>query len=108
MAFRTITAREAADRLATSPSDVVLLDCRQPEEWAIAKVAGSLDIPMREIPGRLPEIDRSRDVLVICHSGVRSLQVAMFLARQGFPRVASVEGGIDAWSATVDPSIPTY
>lgn len=108
MPFRTITAREAADLLAASPNDVLLLDCRQPEELAIAKVQGSLDIPMREIPGRLPEIDRARDVLVLCHSGVRSLQVAVFLARQGYPRVASIEGGIDAWSASVDPSIPTY
>jgi len=103
-----ISPREAADLLAASPADAVLLDCRQPEELALAKVPGSLDIPMREIPDRAAEFDRARDILVLCHHGVRSTQVAIYLSRLGFPRVASVEGGIAAWSADVDPSIPTY
>ena len=108
MGFRLISPRDAADLLRASPTDVLLLDCRQPEELALAKVPGSLDIPMREIPGRVAELDRARDVLVLCHHGVRSAQVALYLVRQGFPRVASIDGGIAAWSATVDPAIPTY
>jgi len=63
---------------------------------------------MREIPARAGEIPADREVIVLCHHGARSAQVAMYLLRNGFSRVRNLAGGIDAWSASVDSSIPRY
>jgi rhodanese-related sulfurtransferase len=62
---------------------------------------------MREIPARLGEIDPEKDVVAICHHGGRSAQVALFLEKHGY-RVHNLVGGVDAWSRTVDPAVPTY
>lgn len=86
-----------------------LLDVREHWERDIARVDGSIDIPMREIPSRIHELDSGRGVAVLCHSGIRSAAVASYLARAGgFPAVANVSGGIDAWSIDVDTGIPRY
>lgn len=85
-----------------------LLDVREPWEIEIASVAGSSRIPMGEIPARYGELDPDTPVAVLCHSGGRSGRVADFLSRQGFARVANIEGGIDAWSRDCDPAIPRY
>ena len=63
---------------------------------------------MREVPSRFEELERDRDVVAICHHGGRSLQVAMFLEKNGFARVHNLQGGVDAWSRTVDPAVPLY
>jgi rhodanese-related sulfurtransferase len=63
---------------------------------------------MGEIPARLQELDPGRPVACLCHHGARSMRVAMFLAQNGFSRVANVAGGIDAWSLQRDPSVPRY
>jgi rhodanese-related sulfurtransferase len=86
----------------------VLLDVREPWEHDAARIAGAQLVPMREVPARVAEIDGAREVVAICHHGGRSMQVAMFLEKQGFKRVHNLMGGIDAWSRTVDPSVPTY
>ena len=86
----------------------VLLDVREPWEYDKARIAGSQLVPMREVPARASEIDPDKEVVAICHHGGRSMQVAMFLEKQGFRRVHNLTGGIDAWSRTVDPSVPTY
>ena len=86
----------------------VLLDVREPWEYDKARIEGSQLLPMREVPARLAEIDEGSEVVAICHHGGRSLQVGMFLEKQGFKRVHNLKGGIDAWSRTVDPSVPTY
>ena len=90
----------------------LVLDVREPAEWALASVRVSgaelLQLPMHLIPPRLHELDPERPVAVLCHHGGRSMQVAMFLAQHGFERVANVAGGIDAWSLQVDPSLPRY
>ena len=85
-----------------------LLDVREPWERDIAHVAGSIDIPMGEVPDRLDEIDRSRPVAVLCHGGVRSARVATWLTQQGLTEVVNIAGGIDAWSITVDDTIARY
>lgn len=108
MPFTLVSAPTARDRLAASPDATVLLDVRQPEEVRIASVKGAVCIPMMEIPARLAELDRAKDILVLCHHGMRAQQVAEFLARSGYPKVSSVTGGISAWAQTVDPSIPQY
>jgi rhodanese-related sulfurtransferase len=86
----------------------MLLDVREPWEHERARIEGSRLVPMREVPARVAEIDDDKEVVAICHHGGRSMQVAMFLERQGFKRVHNLMGGIDAWSRTVDPSVPTY
>lgn len=108
MPYRSISPSEARDRLRDAPQDFVLIDCREPEEWALASVPGTLNLSMTAIPRRLAELDKTKEIAVLCHSGARSAQVAVFLSRMGFPRVANVAGGIDAWAETVDPSIPRY
>ncbi len=85
-----------------------MLDVREPWEHEAARIEGAQLVPMRELAGRLAEIDAEREVVAICHHGGRSMQVAMFLEKQGFKRVHNLVGGIDAWSRTVDPAVPTY
>ena len=102
-----IAPAEAARRLAAG-GDFVLIDVRSPAELAVAAVKGAVSLPMAEIPMRIREIDRAKDVAVLCHHGVRSAQVAAFLLNQGWTRVSSVAGGIDRWSTDVDPTIPRY
>jgi rhodanese-related sulfurtransferase len=86
----------------------VLLDVREPEEVAIARVAESTWIPMREIPERIGELDPSVPVAVICHHGQRSEYVAGFLAARGFAKAVNVDGGIDAYAARIEPSLARY
>ena len=86
----------------------VLLDVREPWEWQTARIEGARHIPMREVPARVGEIERDREVVALCHHGGRSQQVAMFLEKNGFAKVHNLVGGVDAWSRTVDPAVPLY
>jgi len=88
--------------------DLVLLDVREPRELDIAAVPGALHIRMSEVPARLGELDRDREIVVMCHSGVRSLAVARFLQQQGYARVANLAGGISRWGRELDPSMRRY
>ncbi|HYA71050.1 MAG TPA: rhodanese-like domain-containing protein [Thermoplasmata archaeon] len=97
-----------AQRLRAKPDSVVLLDVRESFERELASIDPSLHIPMGDVPARLEEIPRDRQVVVYCHSGARSLMVAGFLAENGFSKVANLSGGIDAWSVRVDPKVPRY
>ena len=85
-----------------------ILDVREPEEVAVAAFPHATHIPMGDIPSRLIELDPDRETIVVCHHGVRSAQVAMYLARMGFEHAVNLIGGIDAWSEEVDPSTPRY
>jgi rhodanese-related sulfurtransferase len=86
----------------------LMLDVREPWEWDTARITGATLIPMREVPARIGELDRSREVVAICHHGGRSQQVATFLEKNGFSKVHNLAGGVDAWSRTVDPAVPQY
>lgn len=90
----------------------LVLDVREPVELQVASVRPEgfelLHIPMNQIPARLAELDPARPVACLCHHGMRSLQVAMFLARNGFDEVANIAGGIDAWTVERDPQVPRY
>jgi len=87
---------------------VLILDVREPFEIALAPFPGATHIPMGDMPSRLTELDPDRETVVVCHHGVRSAQVAMYLAQMGFERVLNLAGGIDAWSEDADPSTPRY
>jgi adenylyltransferase/sulfurtransferase len=85
-----------------------LLDVREPFELELARIEGANLIPLGELPQRMEELDREQDIFVFCHSGVRSGRAAELLRSAGFAKVASVAGGIDAWSQEVDPEVPRY
>jgi rhodanese-related sulfurtransferase len=87
---------------------VFILDVREPFEIFLAPFRGATHIPMGDIASRLTELDPVRETVVVCHHGVRSAQVAMYLARMGFEHVLNLSGGIDAWSETADPATPRY
>ncbi len=88
--------------------DLVVVDVREPQEYQIARIEGSVLIPLGEIPQRHAEIDRDKIVVCQCRSGVRSAKAAAFLRSVGFPRVLNLTGGILRWSDDVDPSQPKY
>jgi rhodanese-related sulfurtransferase len=85
-----------------------LLDVREPEEVAIAPFPGALHIPMGDVASQRGALDPAAEWVIICHHGIRSAHVALYLARMGFERVVNLVGGIDRWSLTVDPSVPRY
>ena len=86
---------------------LTLLDVREEWELQVASVPGIVHIPMGEVPNRLAELDRDTEVVVLCRSGRRSMDIAKFLQQHHF-RTVNLAGGILAWSRDVDSSIPTY
>lgn len=101
-----LTPAEARDLLA-SRKDAVLLDVREEWEYERAHVAGSRLIPMGELPARLGELNPEDTLVVLCHHGNRSQQVAAWLQSRGYT-VNNVAGGIQAWADTIDPDLPQY
>ena len=107
--MKQISAPDLAAWLAdASREKPVLLDVREPWEFERARIDGAQLVPMREVPTRVGEIGRDRAVVAICHHGGRSMQVALFLEKAGYNNVHNLEGGVDAWSRTVDPAVPVY
>ncbi|MEA3194071.1 MAG: hypothetical protein QOD26_2404 [Betaproteobacteria bacterium] len=107
--IKQISPAELAAWLADkSREQPVLLDVREPWEHDKARIAGSQLVPMGQIAARLAELSKEDEVVAICHHGGRSMQVATFLGQSGFSRVHNLAGGIDAWSRTVDASVPLY
>jgi rhodanese-related sulfurtransferase len=86
-----------------------LLDVREPWEFQTAKIFGAKLIPMGDVPSRAhQELDPEDEIVVVCHHGVRSMNVTVWLRQQGFEKAQSMRGGIHAWSRTVDGTVPTY
>jgi rhodanese-related sulfurtransferase len=103
-----MTPKQVAQWLASDDEPPLLLDVREPWELAICQIEGSRSIPMGRIPGAVSMLDPNRDILVICHHGIRSYQVARYLEQQGFPRVINLDGGLAAWARDQDPSMAVY
>jgi rhodanese-related sulfurtransferase len=106
---KQITPSDLSVRMGAGQS-ILLLDVRDPEEHAFAKIDGSMLIPLAELIGRVGEVEPPDDVpiVVYCHHGIRSATGAALLERAGHANVLSLAGGIDAWSCEVDPSVPRY
>lgn len=88
-----------------------LIDVREPNEFALARIEGGELIPMRQVPGELQALEARADeapLIVFCHHGVRSLNVVNWLRGQGVEACQSMAGGIDAWSLKIDPTVPRY
>ena len=100
---------DAYAQLRQQNSPPLLLDVREPWEYATAAIPGAINIPMGEIPSRAhTELDPDAPIVVLCHHGARSLSVTMWLRNQGFDHAQSLAGGIDQWSRSIDPTIPRY
>lgn len=94
----------------TRGDEFILLDCREQAEAELASIDGSVLFPMSDIGNRLDDLScyRQSEIVVYCHLGGRSLQVAMWLRQQGFEQVQSMAGGIDEWSLEIDPQMSRY
>jgi sulfur-carrier protein adenylyltransferase/sulfurtransferase len=101
-----ISVKELKHRIDAGEG-VFLLDVREPYEYQIAQIGGKL-IPQNDVPQRLAEIPRDREIIIHCRSGARSQKIAEFLKQSGYPQVANVAGGILAWSDEIDPKVQKY
>jgi len=107
--IRQLQATELQEWLAdTTREQPLVLDVREPWEHEVCNIAGSRLLPMQEIPARVQELPADTDIVVLCHHGMRSLQVAQFLKQSGLERVSNLSGGIAAWAAQVDPDMSQY
>ena len=103
-----ITAEELKGKLDAGES-LTVLDVREPWEFETAKISGAKLMPMGEVPSRAhQELDPDDHIVVVCHHGVRSMNVTVWLRQQGFEKTQSMRGGIDAWSRRVDQKVPVY
>ena len=102
-------SQEIGRRLAGGRSPV-LLDVRTDQEWAICRLDGARLIPIQELEARLAELDdvRTEEIVVYCHVGMRSAMAVGFLRRSGFAGAVNLTGGIAAWAAEVEPTMPRY
>jgi sulfur-carrier protein adenylyltransferase/sulfurtransferase len=101
-----ITVQELKQRLDAG-EDIFILEVREPFEYQIANIGGTL-IPLNQVPHRLSEIDRTREIVVQCRSGARSQHIAEFLSQSGYPNVKNLAGGILAWADHIDPNVQKY
>ena len=104
--YKSITPFELKGKLERGEKPV-LLDVREPWEFALARIEGSMLVPMNEILDRLPELDSSAETVVVCHHGTRSAFVTQALDRYGFEATYNLEGGLEAYSMA-DSSVPRY
>jgi len=94
-------------KMLDARQDFFFLDCREPQEFEIARIDGATLIPMSELQHRVEEIPKDRPVVVYCHHGMRSMNVALWLRSKSVD-AQSLAGGIDRWSVEIDPTVPRY
>ena len=106
MAIPSIQVEELKQRLDAG-ENLFLLDVRDEHEFEISNIGGSL-IPLAELPDRVHELDARREIIALCKMGTRSAKAVQLLRQAGFPKVWNLNGGINAWSDRVDPSVRKY
>jgi rhodanese-related sulfurtransferase len=89
-------------------TEPMLIDVREPWEFDICQLAGSINIPMGQITQHLETIRQASETVMICHHGVRSMNVIQYLLQQKIDRLINLDGGVDAWAREVDPDMPLY
>ena len=104
----TETDVQELKRRIDAREDFYLLDVREPNEFKIGRIPGSTLIPLGEVPQRVNEIPRDKEIVVHCKMGGRSAKAAAFLRQQGYKNVKNLKGGILDWSDKIDPSVPKY
>jgi len=106
-AYRRITVRELAGRVATGTAPRII-DVREPYEWAIARLPGAELKPLSDIRRWHADINPAEEIVFHCHHGVRSATVCRVLAAEGFARLCTLTGGIDAWAVEIEPRMARY
>lgn len=107
--MQALTAPDLSTWLSdTARVNPTLLDVREPWEFKACHIAGAITIPMNDIPDRLSELDVDQPIVCICHHGMRSMQIAVFLEQNGFSKISNLTGGVHAWAQQVDSTMPTY
>lgn len=106
--MRNFNPAELKAYLDSAEPRPLLLDVRETWEYERCHLPNSELVPIRQIPAAIPQLDPKRETVVICHHGIRSRQVAMFLDQNGFSNVINLHGGLAAWARDVDPDMPTY
>jgi rhodanese-related sulfurtransferase len=99
---------EQVNEMLKKGEDFLFVDVRNPDEYAICSIKGTKLIPLGELGHRLKEIPKDKLVVLHCHHGGRSTRAVNFLKSQGYTEVKNLEGGIDQWSLSIDPSVPQY
>jgi len=109
MAVRELSPLQLSEWLADEArARPIMLDVREPWEFQLCCIAGSLHCPMGTVPARAAELDADAAMVLICHHGQRSLQAALYLERAGFSNLYNLAGGVDAWGKIVEPSMSLY
>jgi adenylyltransferase/sulfurtransferase len=103
-----LSVEETKRLLDEKPSKVILVDVREAHEVEICRIPGAQHIPMRQIPEHIGSLPKDKHLLIHCHHGGRSLRVTQFLRANGYDAVSNVSGGIEAWSHSIDPTVPRY
>ncbi len=107
-----ITVEDLAMSLATAPESVQLVDVREPNELAIARIDGFISLPLSQFAewshAIREHLNEETEIIVMCHHGMRSAQMCQWLVSQGFTQVKNLAGGIDAYSAMIDATVPRY
>lgn len=106
--MQEMSPRQVHDYLQTTTDKPLLLDVRENWEYDICHINGSELIPMQTIPNQLDKLDPNKEIIVICHHGVRSRMVGQFLEQVKFKNIINLSGGVTAWAQAVDPNMPTY
>lgn len=107
--MKQLNPMQLAARLADpQQKPPLLLDVREPWEFKLCAIAGSINLPMNALPARYLELDEEAEIVLICHHGMRSYQCGVFLERQGFAEITNLNGGLAAWAEAVDPAMPRY
>ena len=106
--MQEFSATQLDDYLKSTDEVPLLLDVREEWEFDRCKIDGSILIPMGQIPGQLNELDPDRVTVMICHHGIRSRHIGIYLEREGFEKIINLSGGVDAWARDVDPTMAVY
>lgn len=106
--IQQITAQALKSKRDQASEALVLLDVREPHEHQLCLIEGSVLLPMQQVPAALNTLKLDQATVVICHHGMRSMQVAEFLQQNGFSQLLNLQGGIDAWALAVEPSMQRY
>lgn len=103
-----LTVKELKGQLDRKENLPVILDVREPWELDVCSLSDTHNIPMGQIQNRVDELNKDRGLVIMCHHGIRSQRVALFLQQQGFANIYNLAGGIDAWAKQVDPQMAKY
>ncbi len=106
--MRELTPRQVQEFLQQADTKPLLLDVRESWEYDICHIEGSTLLPMSQISEKLETLDKTQEIILICHHGMRSRQVGVYLSGNGFDKLINLQGGIEAWAQEVEPTMPHY